>query len=165
MHIFIDMDGVLADFDKRAIEIVGCRPRDYENQEGEASLWEKLYSYKNFFLSLEPMYDAFDLWQGVHELGFKPTILTGIPREDGFSIHPATQKKMWAKKWFDTDRIITCKSRDKFRHITQPGDVLIDDWKKYIPLWEKAGGVFILHQSAEESLRALKAYVTQQRLI
>ena len=34
----------------------------------------------------------------------------------------------------------------------QPGDILIDDWPKYKHLWEEAGGIFILHTSAAQSI-------------
>lgn len=161
------MDGVLADFDKRAIEIVGCRPRDYEDREGADKLWDQVYSVGDFFLSLDLMPDALELWFGVHDLGFEPTILTGTPRERerNDSMLPAAQKRLWAMEKLNTDRIITCPSKDKCLHMKQPGDVLIDDWMKYIYRWEEHGGVFILHKSAQESLRALRAYKEQMALI
>jgi hypothetical protein len=39
----------------------------------------------------------------------------------------------------------------------KPGDVLIDDYIAYQDLWEDAGGVFILHTSARDSLDRLAA--------
>ncbi len=37
----------------------------------------------------------------------------------------------------------------------RPGDVLVDDFLKYKHLWEEAGGVFIHHISAAESVRRM----------
>jgi hypothetical protein len=38
-----------------------------------------------------------------------------------------------------------------------PGDILVDDYLKYRHLWEEAGGVFIHHTSASNTLRQLAA--------
>lgn len=37
----------------------------------------------------------------------------------------------------------------------KPGDVLVDDNLKYRELWETAGGVFIHHTSAEQTIAEL----------
>jgi hypothetical protein len=42
-----------------------------------------------------------------------------------------------------------------------PGDVLVDDRATHHAAWEDAGGVFVHHKSARESLQALsKIYST-----
>jgi len=38
----------------------------------------------------------------------------------------------------------------------KPGDIIIDDYLKYRHLWVEAGGIFIHHISAVESLAALR---------
>jgi hypothetical protein len=78
---------------------------------------------------------------------------------------PCVQKRLWVDKWFGHDRVITCKSRDKCLHMEQKGDVLIDDWHKYVKNWEDKGGVFILHKDAKTSLRALRGYIEQKALM
>lgn len=162
--VFIDLDGVMADFDKRAIEILGVRPRDFEGQEGADRLWEKIDAYPNFFLSLEPMKDAMVLWDGVEARGFIPTVLTGTPRwNNKENMDPSEQKRQWVLKHLYHGRTITCKSRDKCLHMEQPGDVLIDDWHRYAGLWREKGGKFILHTSAVESLKELDEYIQQRR--
>jgi hypothetical protein len=37
----------------------------------------------------------------------------------------------------------------------EPGDVLVDDREKHRDLWDNAGGVFIHHTSAEDSILQL----------
>lgn len=161
-RVYLDLDGVLADFDKRAMELLdGRRPRDYEDQEGAEALWEKLYTHGDFFESLEPMPDAFDLLEGVMDLGFHPTILTGIPKREGGpgAVNAELGKREMVRRNFgERYRVIACRSKDKRLHMEKPGDVLIDDWHKYMPLWKKHGGHFILHTSADDSLSKLKAY-------
>jgi hypothetical protein len=53
--------------------------------------------------------------------------------------------------------MITCLSKEKCLHMMNPGDVLVDDYLRYRELWEKAGGIFIHHVSARESIRQLAA--------
>jgi hypothetical protein len=46
---------------------------------------------------------------------------------------------------------------DKRNHC-QTGDVLVDDTLKHRHLWEEAGGIFIHHRSARESIEQLADY-------
>jgi hypothetical protein len=166
LRIFLDCDGVLADFDKKALEILGCLPRDFEGQAGEDSLWEKLYSVPEFFYSLEPMKDMEELVRGVEALGYFPTVLTGIPkpREHQLSSVPASdQKRKWVSKYLGSQYpVITCRSVNKCLSIKNPGDVLIDDWAKYMSRWQQHGGHFILHEYATDSLERLKQYLDER---
>lgn len=158
MQVFLDCDGVLADFDKFASEILGIHPREYERQKhNDAELWERLYAVEDYFFKLPKMPDADTLVAGVEEMGFEPVILTGVPSKEG-SDWAIDQKTRWAAVHFPHLSIICCKSKDKFMHML-PGDhnVLIDDWDKHMKTWQDAGGTFILHTSAEKSLEELWA--------
>jgi hypothetical protein len=53
--------------------------------------------------------------------------------------------------------MITCMARDKRDHAKE-GDVLVDDNDKFRHLWEGAGGRFVHHKSAQQSIEELKAY-------
>ena len=155
-QVYLDMDGVLADFDRRAIEIVGIRPRDFEDKNGVAALWDKIDAYPGFFASLDLMPDAMELWEGVYENFGEPIILTGTPKREPIRQQAAEQKVVWAKKNFGSSvKIITCLSAEKKHVLGERADVLVDDWHKYMHLWEGAGGKFILHTSAEKSLKEL----------
>ena len=157
MQIFLDCDGVLADFDGYASELLGIHPREYERQKhNDAKLWDILYSHDDYFFKLPRMKDADELVQGVQTLGFDPIILTGVPSKEG-SDWAIGQKTRWARKHFPQLQIICCKSREKFLHMTEnKHNVLIDDWAKWKHVWEEAGGTFILHTSASDSLAQLK---------
>ena len=39
----------------------------------------------------------------------------------------------------------------------EPGDVLVDDRENHRHLWDSAGGIFIHHKNAEDSVRRLAA--------
>lgn len=149
MRIFLDCDGVLADFGSGVRLWLG-EPAD------DAALWRAAALHGSFFRDLPPMPDAHSLVGGVRARGFEPAVLTGVPSEVPDA---AEQKRAWLGEHFPGVEMITCPSRDKSLH-GEPGDVLVDDRPKYRALWEAAGGVWITHRSADESLRQIDVLVT-----
>ena len=151
MQLYLDCDGVLADFERGATDLLGMGPREYERRHGVGRFWQKLAAAPGgFYSSLPLMQDARVLFEGVRHLD--PIILTGLPR-GGWA---AAQKERWAAEHFPDTRIICCMAVDKRNHCVQ-GDILIDDTLKHRHLWEGAGGVFIHHRSAAESLAELRS--------
>lgn len=147
-RIYLDCDGVLADFDRAATEIFGMAPDEYERRHGLARFWKTLAAAPDFYEHIPLMPDAMKLFRGVRHL--EPAILTGCPR-GGWA---EAQKERWAARHFPGTPIITCMAANKRRYC-EPGDVLIDDTLKYRHLWEEAGGVFIHHKSARRTLGEL----------
>lgn len=155
-HLFLDCDGVLADFDALAESIFDMPPRQYEEIHGSTAFWNGLREWRSggglgFFRCLPLMSDAMQLWEATKHL--KPTILTGCPR----GLWAEQQKRDWVLEHFGAVEIITCESKNKVTHIYQPGDILVDDWPQYTKLWEASGGVFVLHTTAESSIRQLQS--------
>jgi len=149
-QIFLDCDGVLADFDRGAEKIFGMPPDLFEAKCGAGEFWRRLARADGFFANLELMPDAIALYEAVRDKG--PIILTGMPR--GTWAEP--QKRRWAAKHFPGVPVITTMAalKHEYRH---PGDVLVDDRDKYRNLWEANGGVFIHHKSAADSIAQLRA--------
>lgn len=149
--IFLDCDGVLADFEAHALAYFGMPPRDYERLKGSERFWSELEAQGDFYRSMPVMHDARALYEGVRHLN--PVILTGCPRGDWAQ----GQKIAWAAEHFPGVPIITCRSADKRDHASH-GDVLIDDWPQHRHRWIEHGGVFISHYDAVSSLAALWAH-------
>ena len=147
-RLFLDADGVLADFDRGARELLGASPKAYIAKHGRGAFWKKLAQAKNFYGSLPEIPDARRLFDAVKHL--KPTILTGLP----LGKWAAPQKVEWAAEHFPGVPIITCMAADKHLHM-HPGDVLVDDREKHRAAYEAAGVVFVHHRNAEDSLRQL----------
>jgi hypothetical protein len=149
-RLFIDLDGVLADFDAGHEIAFGHRP----SKEQDRVNWEIVRAhegvYGSFYAGLPPMEDWRVLWEGVAHLS--PTILTGVPPEiPDAPLH----KRAWVDRIIGPDaRMITCRSVEKSLH-AEPGDVLVDDWEKHRHVWEKMGGVWITHTSAARSLELI----------
>ena len=147
-RLFLDADGVLADFDLGVRRLLGMRPKEFIAKHGRGTFWKRLAKAGNFYGSLPEMPDARLLFDAVKHL--QPTILTGLPMGNW----AAAQKIEWAAEHFPGVPIITCMARDKHKHM-HPGDVLVDDREKHRQAYEAAGVVFIHHRKAEDSLRQL----------
>jgi 5'(3')-deoxyribonucleotidase len=147
-RLFLDCDGVLADFDAGARRLLGMTPKQYIATHGRGAFWARLARAKNFYGTLPEMPDARLLFDPVEHL--RPTILTGLP----LGKWAASQKVEWAAEHFPGVPIITCMARDKHKHM-HPGDVLVDDREKHREAYEAAGVLFVHHKNAEDTLRRL----------
>lgn len=146
MKLFLDLDGVLADFDAGVETLTGKRPDQLPTQ----AMWRALAKAPDFFGTLAMMQDAHLLWDWCRP--FRPTILTGLPLGNW----AAAQKQRWVANMLGAKvKVITCMARDKHRW-SGPGHVLVDDREKARPGWEAAGGTFILHRNAVASIEALR---------
>lgn len=148
-QIFLDCDGVLADFDKGAAAILGMPPPQFEKRYGSGEFWKRLARAPDFFGSLPLMADAMELYAAVRHKN--PVILTGMPR--GGWAEP--QKRRWAERHFPEVPVITTMAALKHEH-RHPGDVLVDDRDKHRHLWENEGGIFVHHKDARSSIAALQ---------
>ncbi len=144
--LYLDLDGVLADFDRGVKAVTGRWPHEQDAR----SMWPAAAKHDDFFGSLEMMEDGPDLWAFCAALD--PVILTGLPR--GQWAEP--QKRRWvATHLGDEIEVITCMSKDKPRW-SDTGNILVDDRERYRTPWEERGGTFIHHTSAAETIAALK---------
>ena len=150
-RLYLDCDGVLADFDHGATAILGLPPRAYEAKHGMGRFWQKLATAPDFYFGLPLMPDAMELFEAVRHLD--PVILTGLPRGNW----AADQKVRWAAHYFPGTRIITTMARDKRDHAKE-GDVLVDDQMRHAHLWEEAGGIFVHHRNAKDTIAKLKRW-------
>src|SRR4030095_9363231 len=147
-QLFLDCDGVLADFEAGAREVLGLSPHAFEERHGSREFWRRIARAPDFYASLPLIGDARLLCDAVAHLD--PIILTGLPLGNW----AAPQKVRWAEEHFPGTHIITCMARDKYRHMTG-ADVLVDDRANHRDKWEQAGGIFVHHKDARSSLREL----------
>lgn len=151
-RLFVDLDGVLADFDGGVFRALG----KYPSELADKLMWPVLARTSGFYADLEWLPGARDLWQAVK--GHSPTILTGLPR--GTWAEP--QKRLWCQRELGADvPVICCLSREKGEAalaVLGPSEVpvLIDDRLKVKESWDLTGGIFLLHTSVPETLAALK---------
>ena len=162
-HLFLDLDGVLADFDRGVRGVTGRSPQQLK----VSTMWRNIHRADEFFANLPWTADGAALWDATRHLN--PTILTGLPHGDWAE----RQKRVWcARELGESVEVITClsahKSREAHRHITESEHIasdatpiIIDDRTRYQSLWEERGGVYIVHTAAQTSIEAL-ALVTDE---
>ncbi len=145
--IYLDMDGVVADFDSAAEEVLGIpqRPRPingfYKLSELE---WKSIkIKYPRFYRDLPKMEDAdqlVDIGRRYRDqLGWNLLFLTAVPKED--DMHWAFWDKIhWVKERYPEIAVhFGPHSFDKWRHC-RPGDILVDDRADNCQQWREAGG-------------------------
>jgi hypothetical protein len=152
-RLFLDLDGVLADFDAGVVAVTGKTP----DQLGDRLMWPAVARSLGFYDNLPWMADGRKLWSFCRH--YQPIILTGLPR--GNWAEP--QKRSWcARELGPGVEVICCLSREKALVASsrlEPGEtpLLVDDRLKLQAAWEDAGGTFVLHTSATTSIEALQA--------
>jgi 5' nucleotidase, deoxy (Pyrimidine), cytosolic type C protein (NT5C) len=155
-RVFVDLDGVLADFDAGAKELLGTSAKDYQQVHGAAVMWKKIAAAPDFYGQLPPIEGALDMLEVIWQESPLTMILTGLPL--GRWAEP--QKRAWcAEHVGEHIPVICCMTRDKWQYCT-PGDILIDDRIDAAVDWEGAAGRFIHHKDAETTLTALRAFLS-----
>jgi hypothetical protein len=139
MQLFVDMDGVIADFAQHHQAVVGWRP----DQEDDVD-WAVVREVEDFYLNIPPMADLQLLWDRIER--YQPIVLTGVPEE--IAEAPAN-KRAWVSKHLGPEvQVRCCQASEKWMH-AQRGDILIDDSVKHRKRWVKAGGIWVTHRGAE----------------
>lgn len=173
IQIFLDMDGVLADFhlgaktkfglDIHAMNKMKEIPNNIKKQ--NSVMWAHIRKNPQFWLDLQPTEDAFELWEHFRHLD--PIILTAAPAT--FSVGSETflmvgeMKKEWIKKTFgmnDSSRFICTTSTAKHKHIIEgKTNFLIDDNIKIISNWSNTGNIGILHKTSKKSIQEYENHI------
>jgi hypothetical protein len=156
-RIFLDLDGVLADFDKGVLSFLGMSPKDFVQVHGERVFWKRLEALPAFYSRLEWMWGAPEMVAEIRSLaqahGDLVFVLTGLPLGDW----AAPQKRVWCYRELDGLPVICCMSRDKAKYCNL-GDLLIDDREEAGVPWREAGGIFIHHTDPAASLAQVVAH-------
>lgn len=153
IQVFLDLDGVMFDFDKRKREILGR-----ETKEGDNQIWDELSKHPHLFKELELMPDARVLFDYLMS-HFSQTIaiLTAIPRAKSFPFAAEDKKASVAQHLSTTLHVETCYAVEKQNYAkTKIKPLLIDDNVKNIAQWSNQGGIGVYHVSAEETIACLE---------
>ena len=151
-RIFVDMDGVLADF------VTGVQGPKYLNGPLTDFIYEDhkiALSNKGLFKDLPLMPGMKDLINAVKDTGVYWEILTCTGELNRKKV--AQDKTIWIREHVDPGVVITCtfKGEQKAAY-AKPDSILIDDRPRNIKAWTDAGGIGILHKNAADTIAQLQ---------
>ena len=151
--VYVDMDGVVADFEGAVRDKLGLSMDDKK-----AKVWGKIKHHNDtvepWFYSLPKMSDADVLWEFVTGNFDNVEILTAsgsTPRD------AAGQKRAWIGDHFGYDVKVNVVGAASEKQAFAHGNAcLIDDRHKALTPFINAGGIGILHTSANKTISTLK---------
>lgn len=153
--IYVDMDGVLCNFEKRYTFLYGHVSENVRRSEFRANFNHFIATSQ--FATLDVMDDFQELKKFLDELDIEKQILSSTAYEEvQWSI--TLQKTHWLNavgvRW--PDPIFVPGKRHKYKY-AQPDTIIIDDTYSVIEDWEKAGGIAIHHRDTSTTLMHLKS--------
>jgi hypothetical protein len=156
--IYVDMDGVLCNFEKAWANLgkehtEGMLPWKYEEKYGQ----EKFHSIikdigkTDFWANMDWQPGGKELWNYIKK--YNPTILSTPTR----SKSSKDGKTIWLDRELGKD-IPRIFEKDKYKY-SEPETILIDDYEKKISDWiEKGDGIGVWHQNTDDTIKRLKEY-------
>lgn len=155
--IYLDMDGVIADFTKRYKELYHMEPREAEKHK-QFDIFFRQFIATSQFETLDLMPDAMVGINYLRRLPIPTEILSSTAREE-FHADIQGQKRVWLKMHdikFKQNFVPGKRNKYKF---AEPTHIIIDDTESVIRDWNNAGGIGILHTDWTNTLAILKKYV------
>lgn len=157
--IYVDLDGVLADFGGAIQSRFNKSVDDMKPKE----MWPRIMQWNRdiepWFESLDKCKDADELWSFVvNTYGLENVaILTSAGTTPADA---PQQKRRWVAKYFGPEvRVfVTSTSKEKAQYASYAA-ILIDDRKQCTEPFAKAGGRTILHKNAKNTIENLKMMV------
>jgi hypothetical protein len=155
--IYLDMDGVIADFVKRYKEHAGMEPREAEKNKKFDHFFNEFIAKENF-ATLDMMPGAIDLINFLRSLPVPTEILSSTANEARYDAI-SKQKLQWLDSKgidFKPNFVPGKRHKDKF---ATPNSIIIDDTLSVIEQWNAAGGIGIHHTDPVLTMAILKLYL------
>lgn len=159
--IYLDMDGVIADFTKGYRELNNMEPREAEKNKRFDHFFDEFIAAGKF-ASLDLMPGSRELITYLNQLYLNrsiPTeILSSTASQERYD-EVSKQKKIWLQKQGISfvPNFVPGK-RFKYQY-AKPDTLIIDDTQSVIDDWRKAGGVAIWHKDVSTTIAQLRMYV------
>ena len=147
--IYCDMDGVIVDFEDGYERLTGKNIKG-NHVKGDGDFWQPITDAgANFWINLKWMSDGEKLWKYIKN--YSPSILSAPSREKSSRIG----KEIWVRTNIPGTELILKPASEK-QELAEPNAILIDDRKDNIQQWKDAGGIGILHTSANDTIKQLQ---------
>ena len=142
--IFLDMDGVLVDFDQQFKDITGMYPKEFELNHTIGEFWKAIdKSGVGFWRGMKWMPGGESLYKRASQ--HDHALLSSPSRSETSKIG----KRLWRRDKTPNTKLILSLSHLK-KNYAAPNHILIDDRESNIQQWRDAGGIGILYKSADQ---------------
>jgi hypothetical protein len=156
--VYLDMDGVIADFDQRFRDLSGMAPKEFENKYGKKAFWNLIDEEHKikFWVGIPTMPGAADLVNAVKDHNYELLTSPSAKKQSYLG------KILWVRNHIGSvfpskPRINFKKAKEK--HLVKPQlaktDILIDDREDTIGRWNAAGGTGIVYKNISQVLNDL----------
>jgi 5'(3')-deoxyribonucleotidase len=152
-QIFLDQDGVLADFESGLTKALGYKV-DLKSKKDVYDKEKRKLTAQRLFRNLDPLPDAWKLVDYCTNSGIHTEILTAAGTVNRTLV--IKDKIDWIRRYVHPHWIVipTFKGSQKAAFAHKKA-VLIDDRQRNIDVWVEAGGIGILHEPADETIKQL----------
>ena len=156
--VYLDMDGVVANFDKRFEDLSGMKPREFEEKYGKSKFWDFIDEENkvSFWVGIPEMDGAKKLVDYVKKYNYELLTAPSVKKQSYLG------KILWVRNHSDLlggkPRINFKKAKEKHEVKSEltKNDILIDDRADTIGRWEANGGTGIVYNSADQVINDLK---------
>lgn len=157
MKLYLDLDGVVANFEKRYIELFNESPGSARDRKMFSTNWTTFVEGKHF--------ETLDWWPGATELldyvkkNFSPDSVEILTSSGGNKYHEEVerQKISWTKRmgFHEEWKINVVAGRKLKADFATPNSILIDDTLDVIEAFNKAEGIGIHHKDVGNTIMLL----------
>lgn len=149
-EIFVDMDGVIADFDKQFKEFSGQNSKEYEQENGTKAFWKLIDKIGvKYWSEMSWMPEGKELWNYVAP--YNPKLLSAPSRSNNSRLG----KKEWVEKHLPGVQLILAERPNK-QNYSGRDKILIDDNKQTITEWKANSGIGLHFISTTQTIEELK---------
>lgn len=154
--VYLDLDGVMADFDAYFPALFGIDHRGMADDD----MWAKINAHPSYFRDMPMCPGAKMFFDRIAWLD--PIILTACPKSN--YAHVARQKREWVREHLSTRCHIlpVMGGRNKPLFMHSRGDILIDDFERNTTAWKLEGGFAILHRDFETTRDELEKEIVRR---
>ena len=155
--VYLDMDGVLANFDQRFKDISGMEPKEFEAKYGKKAFWNLIDEDNkvSFWVGIPVMPGAKELVNAVKKYNYELLTAPSVKKQSYLG------KILWVRNHSDVlggkPRINFKKASEK--HLVKPEltekDILVDDREDTVERWNAAGGTGIHYRNVSQVLNDL----------
>lgn len=157
--IYLDMDGVIANFEKRYTEMFLKTPKEARDKKEFNPHWTEFVMTEQF-KTLDWWPDGEKFLEFIKTLDIEVEILSS---SGGAKYHSLVEKQKlyWLEQRGIFYKANIVSGRRKKKEYATPDSILVDDTLDVIEDFNAAGGIGILHKDADETIKIIKSLINK----